>query len=504
MAVYFGANKVNILGGQPITSEGEKFVYSVDNVPGASYGFALNDNGYYESQNKGVHNSYAICRVNLTVVESCDITFKVINFAENSCDYAVFGTLDTALYLTNDVTNDSIFDTFRNRHSENVEDVVYSNVSAGTHSIDVKFRKDGSVNSGNDSVQFKIESGILHEGAETNGIDTSSDVPATASDIASGKEAFVNGQKVTGNLTNVDASSGRIFSECSLTSFSDYLLASIKVSKDMIFRSGASVSAEIPFDRFGDAEIGHVLKDYKFTSKDGMNLVGTYVPPESLDISSDNPAFESDIASGKVAFVNGAKVTGNVTVQDTQYLGDYEAIGGGTLTNGGKYMFPWFKPTKDVLVRAGTTLGAKVPYSDFGDAEVGHVLKDKKFTSKDGRNLVGTYVPPSSGYQSGSIVKAYPVSNVTIGSGTSAKVNYGSSVSASNGVVSISSPTSLTISSTSSLDVTKGKYIQQTATYGTTTYPVYFVPDNATFTEGGQSWSKTYSASTLNEMFVLA
>ena len=132
------------------------FTYTVDAISGAQYGFAKKSNGYYESQNKGVHNSYAICRVNFTVTATCDITFDVINYAESNYDYAIFGKVDTALSLS--YSADSTYEkSFKGLQSASVVEVVYSGVTIGNHYIDIKFRKDNSGNSGNDSVQFKIQ-----------------------------------------------------------------------------------------------------------------------------------------------------------------------------------------------------------------------------------------------------------------------------------------------------------------------------------------------------------
>ena len=39
--------------------------YTVEVVEGAEYGFSLNENGYYESENAGVDYSYAICKIKI-------------------------------------------------------------------------------------------------------------------------------------------------------------------------------------------------------------------------------------------------------------------------------------------------------------------------------------------------------------------------------------------------------------------------------------------------------
>ena len=132
------------------------FTYTVDSIEGASYGFALNGNGYYESQNKGKDSSYAICRVNLNVKTACDIVFDVINYAESSWDYAVFGALDNALALSSSADSGAK-ENFKGRQSESVVNVTYTSVTTGEHFIDIKFIKDSSTSSNYDSVQFKVQ-----------------------------------------------------------------------------------------------------------------------------------------------------------------------------------------------------------------------------------------------------------------------------------------------------------------------------------------------------------
>lgn len=142
-------------------SDGTKsFTYTVtEKVSGATYGFALNSSGYYESQNKAKASSYALCRVNLTVNQTTDIVFSVINFGESSFDYGYFSNLDTALTLDNADKADGatgIKESFKSQQSATPVTLTYSGVTAGTHFIDIKYRKDGSVDKDNDTLQWKI------------------------------------------------------------------------------------------------------------------------------------------------------------------------------------------------------------------------------------------------------------------------------------------------------------------------------------------------------------
>lgn len=142
-------------GSADIFETNAPFTFSVDSISGAQYGFSLQSDGYYESQNKGVDSSYAMCRVNLNVTTSCALTFDVINYAENNWDYALFGQLDSALALSSSADS-NVSQSFKELSSSSVVNVTY-NLPTGSHFIDIKFIKDGSQNKNNDSVKFKIQ-----------------------------------------------------------------------------------------------------------------------------------------------------------------------------------------------------------------------------------------------------------------------------------------------------------------------------------------------------------
>ena len=132
--------------------------YTVATASGASYGFTLNNStGYYTSQNKGVANSAAVARVTFTLETACTVTFSYINYAESTYDYGIFGRIDTALGTTYSAdSNPYLSCSASSYNTANVQTLTYE-MSAGTHYIDVKFRKDSSTNSNNDTLQFKVE-----------------------------------------------------------------------------------------------------------------------------------------------------------------------------------------------------------------------------------------------------------------------------------------------------------------------------------------------------------
>lgn len=128
--------------------------YTVDVISGASYGFSLNSSGYYESGNKGVNSSYAICRVNFKIPTATTVYFDCINYAESNYDYGIIGNIDTDLALSSSADS-SYAHSFKGLQSASIQTVSMS-MSAGTHYVDVKFIKDTSVNKDNDTLQFTI------------------------------------------------------------------------------------------------------------------------------------------------------------------------------------------------------------------------------------------------------------------------------------------------------------------------------------------------------------
>jgi len=137
--------------------------YSVVNV--GTYGFALNSNSYYESNNKGIDKSAAVCRVDFYVPVAATITFTFINYAEQGYDFGVFGNIDVSLsnnyYAAGSggaTITDSSYKLACNTSTYNkstAQTLTYS-MTSGNHSIWVKYSKDDGTSSYNDTLQFKV------------------------------------------------------------------------------------------------------------------------------------------------------------------------------------------------------------------------------------------------------------------------------------------------------------------------------------------------------------
>ena len=155
---------------QLVVHGGTQPTYTVNTVSGADYGFTLNSStGYYVSANTGVNKSTALSRVNFDLPVRCLITISFINSAEATYDFGVFSKIDTALSTTywqssqsgGDTTTDAGLEQLRcntsTYNSTSVQTLTYE-IPAGEHFIDIKFSKDDQSASGNDSLQWKIDS----------------------------------------------------------------------------------------------------------------------------------------------------------------------------------------------------------------------------------------------------------------------------------------------------------------------------------------------------------
>lgn len=123
-----------------------------------TYGFTKDSSGWFVSNNKGKASSYALCRINLYVYHGdFNIYLDCINYAETNYDYGLIGKLDTALSASTTVDDSSkLMKNFKGSSSSSTVRIGPFYVSEGTHFIDVKFRKDSSGNSYNDTLKFKV------------------------------------------------------------------------------------------------------------------------------------------------------------------------------------------------------------------------------------------------------------------------------------------------------------------------------------------------------------
>lgn len=128
--------------------------YTVSAIDGAKHGFSLNSNGYYESTNNGMANSYSLCRVNISNPVGKKLYFDCISYSESNYDFGILGAVNQEL-VKSEVVDSGVKKSFKGLSKADVQTVEYTD-AIGDCFIDVKYRKDGSGDQGNDSLQFKV------------------------------------------------------------------------------------------------------------------------------------------------------------------------------------------------------------------------------------------------------------------------------------------------------------------------------------------------------------
>lgn len=169
-------------------------------------------------------------------------------------------------------------------------------------------------------------------GTTTAGVDTS-DANATATDILTGKTAYVNGSKVTGTIPSVEAatitpgtldqtiSAGQYVAGAQTIKGEPNLLAE-NIKKDVaIFGvTGTYEATSTGIDTSDATATANQILQGATAYVKGAKVTGTYVPLNT----SDANATAADIATGKTAYVNGQKITGTHTCAPTTVTAVYK------------------------------------------------------------------------------------------------------------------------------------------------------------------------------------
>ena len=126
-------------------------------VSEGTYPFQLNLNYYYESTNKSIDSSYSYATLNYSGFEN--LVLECINSSDKNWDYGIISQPD--VQLSESTSDDgatgstNVFHNFKGQSSTNPVQLTIPS-DKGSHFITIKYRKDSSLNNGNDSFQFKV------------------------------------------------------------------------------------------------------------------------------------------------------------------------------------------------------------------------------------------------------------------------------------------------------------------------------------------------------------
>lgn len=124
----------------------------VENVSGVTYHFKLNSSGYYESTNKSVNSSYSLCKLVISNPLGKNVTMTYINSGESNYDFGIVSNLNSTLSLSSSADSAYLLNC-KGSSSTSAKTLSLGPVDGFYY---IKFLKDGSQHSGNDSFQFKI------------------------------------------------------------------------------------------------------------------------------------------------------------------------------------------------------------------------------------------------------------------------------------------------------------------------------------------------------------
>ncbi len=210
-------------------------------------------------------------------------------------------------------------------------------------------------------------------GTGGNELDTS-DATATENDIALNKTAYVDGEKITGTLSEVGSDSTLIVPLYSESSITDNFVVKGEIDSDRIFRENGKVEMHVPFSDFGTASKEDVAVGKTFTSKDGFVETGTHVCDGGLD-TSDATATDSDIFIGETAYVKGVRIEGKMPNNGSVHE---------TIDAGDKYTIP-----KGYHSGEGTVTAASLETQTDGNA-VNADIRNNKTAWVNGQKVTGT------------------------------------------------------------------------------------------------------------------
>lgn len=150
---------------------------------------------------------------------------------------------------------------------------------------------------------------------EYKGLNTS-DATATAEDMASGKTAYVKGEKITGNVQTIRKNYTSVSQVHSIVpkDVSSEIEILSKYNNNMLFQNGSFVTTKPTYQEL--AEAINLTPDKIVKGETVLAIEGSY---EGLD-TSDATAGVNDILANKTAYVKGEKIEGTIQTSPSSVM----------------------------------------------------------------------------------------------------------------------------------------------------------------------------------------
>ena len=213
-----------------------------------------------------------------------------------------------------------------------------------------------------------------------------SDANATADDICGGKTAYVNGQKISGNIPIHPADTESGFSPSNveyLPNGSGFLKYTAKCTDAVNLHGNYQVGAYISISSQASAvrnAVGLTANKLK-AGESVLGITGTY--------TSDANATADDICQNKTAYVNGVKLTGTIHTLNSEDNFNIEAstdinIDGQIISGKGRIMYNSAYTSVPYKISGTTFVPIKFPVSSI--VSIGNITADK---IKQGETILG-------------------------------------------------------------------------------------------------------------------
>ena len=177
------------------------------------------------------------------------MTIQYINYAEATYDYGIFGNIDQALRTIQTVDSNVFYSCSTSNDNTNTVKTLTYNIPAGSHFIDIKYRKDSATDSNNDTLQWKI-----------------SNFEATSGDA-----------RYTYNLTNISEKHSLMFIFGEVT----YYTISSTGNNCKIFPDGQVVV--MPGDSYTINIVPSAVTDTVGLTDNGVNVTANLIRDKGLD-----------------------------------------------------------------------------------------------------------------------------------------------------------------------------------------------------------------------------